>query len=112
MGAIPQLADVIPGMKYHHEKWEGGGYPEGIRGEQIPMQARIVSVADCFDAMTTSRPYQRAMEIPYVVRRIQELAPSRYDPVVVDAFVRAYHKGELVALSTESLAPILQAEAV
>jgi putative nucleotidyltransferase with HDIG domain len=112
MGAIPQLADVIPGMKYHHEKWEGGGYPEGIRGEQIPMQARIVSVADCFDAMTTSRPYQRAMEIPYVVRRIQELAPSRYDPVVVDAFVRAYHKGELVALPKESVAPILQAEAV
>jgi putative nucleotidyltransferase with HDIG domain len=112
MGAIPQLADVIPGMKYHHEKWEGGGYPEGIRGEQIPMQARIVSVADCFDAMTTSRPYQRAMEIPYVVRRIQELAPSRYDPVVVDAFVRAYHKGDLVALPRESLAPILQAEAV
>jgi putative nucleotidyltransferase with HDIG domain len=111
MGAIPQLADVIPGMKYHHEKWEGGGYPEGLRGEEIPLQARIVSVADCFDAMTTARPYQRAMDVAYVVKRIRELAPSRYDPRVVDAFVRAYHKGDLVP-EARILAPILQAEAV
>jgi HD-GYP domain-containing protein (c-di-GMP phosphodiesterase class II) len=111
MGAIPQLADVIPGMKYHHEKWEGGGYPEGLRGEEIPLQARIVAVADCFDAMTTTRPYQRAMEVGYVIRRIGELAPARYDPRVVEALVRAYHKGELVG-EVPILAPILQAEAV
>lgn len=112
MGAIPQLADVIPGMKYHHEKWEGGGYPEGLRGEDIPLQARIVAVADCFDAMTTTRPYQRAMEVGYVIRRIQELAPARYDPVVVEALVRAYHKGDLLGEPPASFAPILRAEAV
>ena len=62
MAAIPQLADIIPGMRNHHEKWEGGGYPDDLKAEQIPMQARIVAVADTFDAMTTTRPYQKAME--------------------------------------------------
>ena len=93
MSAIPQLADVIPGMKYHHEKWTGGGYPEGLSGEQIPLQARIVSVADTFDAMTTTRPYQKAMEIDFVVDRIRQFAGVRYDPRVVQAFLRAYEKG-------------------
>ena len=98
MSAIPQLADVIPGMKYHHEKYGGGGYPEGLAGEQIPLQARIVTVADTFDAMTTTRPYQQAMEIDYVVERIRQYAGARYDPVVVEAFVRAYEKGDLTPI--------------
>jgi HD-GYP domain-containing protein (c-di-GMP phosphodiesterase class II) len=98
VAAIPQLADVIPGMKYHHEKWSGGGYPEGLKGEEIPLQARIVTVADTFDAMTTTRPYQQAMEIDYVVKRIRQFAGARYDPVVVDAFVRAYEKGDLMPI--------------
>lgn len=98
MSAIPQLADVIPGMKYHHEKWGGGGYPEGLKGEQIPFQARIVTVADTFDAMTTTRPYQRAMENDYVVERIKQFAGIRYDPLVVEAFVRAYGKGQLMPI--------------
>ena len=71
METIPQLADIIPGMKYHHEKWEGGGYPDGLKGEQIPLQARIVAVADAFDAMTTTRPYQKAMEVSYVLERLR-----------------------------------------
>jgi putative nucleotidyltransferase with HDIG domain len=98
MSAIPQLADVIPGMRYHHEKWGGGGYPEGLKGEEIPMQARIVTVADTFDAMTTTRPYQQAMETDYVVERIKHFAGARYDPVVVEAFVRAYEKGNLTPI--------------
>lgn len=98
MSAIPQLADVIPGMKYHHEKWTGGGYPEGLKGEEIPLQARIVSVADTFDAMTTTRPYQQAMENDYVAERIKQFANIRYDPVVVEAFVRAYQKGNLTPI--------------
>ncbi|HLN81734.1 MAG TPA: HD domain-containing phosphohydrolase, partial [Thermoanaerobaculia bacterium] len=71
MEAIPQLHDVIPGMKYHHERWEGGGYPDGLAGEEIPLQGRIVSVADTFDAMTTTRPYQRAMDIRFVFQRLR-----------------------------------------
>jgi putative nucleotidyltransferase with HDIG domain len=98
MSAIPQLANVIPGMKYHHEKWGGGGYPDGLKGDQIPLQARIVTVADTFDAMTTTRPYQKAMEIDFVMSRIQSLVGSRFEPNVVAAFMRAYKKGDLVPI--------------
>ncbi|MGE5276047.1 MAG: HD domain-containing phosphohydrolase [Acidobacteriota bacterium] len=103
MGAIPQLADVIPGMKHHHEKWEGGGYPDGLKGEAIPMQARIVTVADTFDAMTTTRPYQKAMEIGYVIERIKSFSGIRYDPVVVEAFLRACAIGKLVPPAREEI---------
>jgi HD-GYP domain-containing protein (c-di-GMP phosphodiesterase class II) len=101
MSAIPQLADVIPGMRHHHEKWTGGGYPDGLAGERIPLQARIVSVADTFDAMTTTRPYQKAMEIDFVVDRIRQFAGVRYDPRVVQAFLRAYEKGDLMPIPVD-----------
>jgi len=96
METIPQLADIIPGMKYHHEKWEGGGYPDGLKGEQIPLQARIVAVADAFDAMTTTRPYQKAMEVSYVLERLREMSSKRFDGAVVEALARSHGKGELV----------------
>jgi HD-GYP domain-containing protein (c-di-GMP phosphodiesterase class II) len=95
MGGVAQLIDIIPGMKYHHEKWSGGGYPESLEGEQIPMQARIVAIADTFDAMTTNRPYQKAMELNYVVDKIKSFATTRFDPRVVDAFVNAVKRGDI-----------------
>jgi HD-GYP domain-containing protein (c-di-GMP phosphodiesterase class II) len=95
MGGVAQLIDIIPGMKYHHEKWSGGGYPESLEGEQIPMQARIVAIADTFDAMTTNRPYQKAMEVNYVVDKIKSFATTRFDPRVVDAFVNAVKRGDI-----------------
>ncbi|HZI67311.1 MAG TPA: HD-GYP domain-containing protein, partial [Thermoanaerobaculia bacterium] len=101
MSAIPELKDVIPGMKHHHERWEGGGYPDGLKGEDIPLQARIVSVADTFDAMTTTRPYQRAMDIRFVFQRLRDLAGNRFDPAVVAALIRSYEKGELVPIARE-----------
>jgi putative nucleotidyltransferase with HDIG domain len=102
MSAIPQLADVVPGMKHHHEKWEGGGYPDGLKGEEIPLLARIVSVADTFDAMTTTRPYQKAMEITFVVNRIQSLAGTRFDRRVTDVLLKAHQSGELVPVPAET----------
>jgi HD-GYP domain-containing protein (c-di-GMP phosphodiesterase class II) len=95
MSGVAQLIDIIPGMKYHHEKWSGGGYPEGLEGEQIPMQARIVAIADTFDAMTTNRPYQKAMELNYVVEKIKSFGGTRFDPRVVDAFVNAVKRGDI-----------------
>ena len=95
MSGVAQLIDVIPGMKYHHEQWGGGGYPDGLESEQIPMQARIVAIADTFDAMTTNRPYQKAMELGYVVEKIKSFAGTRFDPRVVDAFVNAVGRGEI-----------------
>ena len=95
MSGVAQLIDIIPGMKYHHEKWSGGGYPEGLEGEQIPMQARIVAIADTFDAMTTNRPYQKAMEIGYVVEKIKSFGGTRFDPRVVEAFVNGVKRGDI-----------------
>jgi HD-GYP domain-containing protein (c-di-GMP phosphodiesterase class II) len=95
MAGVAQLTDCIAGMKYHHEKWSGGGYPEGLEGEAIPMQARIVAIADTFDAMTTNRPYQKAMELSYVVEKIKSFGSTRFDPQVVDAFVQAVKRGDI-----------------
>jgi HD-GYP domain-containing protein (c-di-GMP phosphodiesterase class II) len=95
MSGVAQLIDIIPGMKYHHEKWGGGGYPDNLEGEGIPMQARIVAIADTFDAMTTNRPYQKAMELNYVVEKIKSFAGTRFDPRVVDAFVSAVGRGDI-----------------
>ncbi|MEY2549548.1 MAG: hypothetical protein QOD64_2130 [Verrucomicrobiota bacterium] len=95
MSGVAQLIDIIPGMKYHHEKWSGGGYPDGLTAEEIPMQARIVAIADTFDAMTTNRPYQKAMEINYVVEKIKSFAGTRFDPHVVDAFANAVKRGDI-----------------
>jgi len=106
MSAIPQLADVVPGMKHHHEKWEGGGYPDGLKGEKIPLLARIVSVADTFDAMTTTRPYQKAMEISYVIQRIQSLAGTRFDKRITDVLVKAYRNGDLLPSTVDTGASV------
>ncbi|MEO6324915.1 MAG: HD domain-containing phosphohydrolase [Thermoanaerobaculia bacterium] len=92
---IPQLRDVIPGIKHHHEKWEGGGYPDGLVREGIPFMARIVTVADTFDAMTTTRPYQKAMALDYVVSRIRSFSGTRFDPVVIAALEKAYAMRDL-----------------
>ncbi len=95
MSGVAQLIDIIPGMKYHHEKWSGGGYPDNLQGEQIPVQARIIAIADTFDAMTTNRPYQKAMELSYVVEKIKSFGGSRFDPSVVDGFVQAVRRGDI-----------------
>jgi HD-GYP domain-containing protein (c-di-GMP phosphodiesterase class II) len=95
MGGVAQLIDIIPGMKYHHEKWAGGGYPDGLKEIEIPMQARIVAIADTFDAMTTNRPYQKAMELDYVVEKIASFSGTRFDPRVVQAFIRAVKAGDI-----------------
>jgi putative two-component system response regulator len=92
---IPYLAPAIPAIKYHHERWNGGGYPDGLVGETIPLVARIVAVADSFDAMTTTRAYQDAKSLEQAYQEITEGARDLYDPVVVTAFVRSWDNGEV-----------------
>lgn len=93
LGSIPQMKEIIPGIRYHHERWSGGGYPDGIKEEQIPLIARIMGVADAFDAMTTNRPYQRAMTPVQAANRINELKITVYETKVVEAFNKAFRKG-------------------
>ena len=102
LSGVKALADIIPGMKHHHERFSGGGYPDGLVGEEIPLLARIIQIADSFDAMTTNRSYQRAMSMEAAVARVNELSGKICDPKVVEGLNRAYHSGELEA---ESLAP-------
>jgi len=97
LSEMPQMKDVIPAMRNHHERWSGGGYPDNLKGEEIPMIARIVQVADTFDAMTTNRPYQRAMRMDAAVARINELSGIVFDPRVVAAFKEAWIAGDLKA---------------
>lgn len=94
MGRIPQMKNIIAGMRFHHERWNGAGYPKGLKAEEIPLQARIVAVADTFDAMTTDRPYQKAFSEEEAVSRINDLKGIGLDPDVVGAFNRAFEAGE------------------
>ncbi|MFQ3589267.1 MAG: HD domain-containing phosphohydrolase [Chloracidobacterium sp.] len=95
MAEIPQMKKYVPGMYYHHECMDGRGYPLGLKGDQIPLMARIISVADTFDAMTTNRPYQRAMSTEVAVQKIWSFAGTRYDPAVVAALESALNAGKL-----------------
>ncbi|HKX83305.1 MAG TPA: HD-GYP domain-containing protein, partial [Pyrinomonadaceae bacterium] len=95
MSQIPAMKDFLPGMYMHHEMVNGMGYPQGLKDEEIPLQAKIVSVADTFDAMTIDRPYQKGMLLPDALKRIQELVGTRYDVKVVDALIRGCEAGEI-----------------
>ncbi|HEX3094923.1 MAG TPA: HD domain-containing phosphohydrolase, partial [Candidatus Angelobacter sp.] len=77
---VEALRDMLPGIELHHESLDGRGYPYGLKGEQIPLMPRIIMVADTFDAMTTNRPYQAAMDPEYVIRIINSLAATKFDP--------------------------------
>jgi HD-GYP domain-containing protein (c-di-GMP phosphodiesterase class II) len=95
MSQIPGIKDFLPGMYMHHEMVNGEGYPQGLKGDEIPLMARIVSVADTFDAMTTDRPYQKAMEFNAAVERLKTFVGTRYDERVVQAFVEACEEGQI-----------------
>jgi putative nucleotidyltransferase with HDIG domain len=81
---------VVPIVRHHHEQWDGKGYPTGISGSEIPLGARILAVVDCFDALTSDRPYRASMSIDQAFNILRERRGSMYDPLVVDCFIRAY----------------------
>jgi HD-GYP domain-containing protein (c-di-GMP phosphodiesterase class II) len=89
---------------YHHERWDGGGYPEGRSGEAIPLGARILAVADAFDAMTCDRPYRRARPIGHALAELFRCAGAQFDPTVVGAFLDSWETGEIEALVPAAVA--------
>jgi HAMP domain-containing protein len=95
MRPVAQLKNVLPGIELHHERMDGAGYPYGLRGDQIPLMARIISVADTLDAITTNRPYQSAMDLDYAMNSIRGLANTRFDPGVVAALESAILAGRI-----------------
>jgi HD-GYP domain-containing protein (c-di-GMP phosphodiesterase class II) len=95
MSQIPAMKEFLPGMYMHHEMVNGQGYPQGLKGDEIPLQARIISVADTFDAMTTDRPYQKAMEFEAALARIKSFVGTRYDERVVASLMAACDSGQI-----------------
>jgi len=92
---VTQLAEMLPGIELHHEALDGRGYPYGLHGDQIPLLARIIAVADTFDALTTTRPYQRAHTPEETLQIIRNLAGKRLDPDAVAALLSVYARGEI-----------------
>ena len=92
---VTQLAEMLPGIELHHEALDGRGYPYGLKGDQIPLLARVIAVADTFDALTTNRPYQRAHTPEQALDIIRSLAGKRLDPVPVAALLAVYERGEI-----------------
>lgn len=109
---IKQLADVLPAVLHHHEQWDGKGYPHGLAGEEIPQIARIMAVADAYDAMTSDRPYRNGMPDEKVDGIFKQGAGAHWDQAVVDAYFRAkedieairWHERPEVNLDEQSLA--------
>lgn len=95
---IPYLFPVIPIIRHHHERWDGKGYPSGLAGEQIPLPARIIAIADSFDVMTLEKPYRRACSLEEAYEEIVQGSGSRYDPRLVAAFLRLWQAGEIQAI--------------
>ena len=90
---IKKLKDIIPGILHHHEKYNGSGYPDRLSADNIPLYAKVICVADSFDAMTSNRPYRKAFSHEESVQEIEKCIGSQFDPVCGDAFLKAYRKG-------------------
>ena len=85
---ISDLREIIPAIRHHHEKFDGSGYPDGLKGLEIPLEARIMAVADAYDAMTSNRAYRKSMGHPVAVSRIREGSGRHFDPMIVDSFLK------------------------
>jgi HD-GYP domain-containing protein (c-di-GMP phosphodiesterase class II) len=94
LNPIKELEECIQGVKYHHENYDGSGYPEGLKGEEIPLIASIISVADTFDAMTTDRPYRKGLSKEDAVKEIERVSGRQLHPEICNVFVQLYKEGK------------------
>lgn len=96
--------EILPTVLHHHERWDGTGYPRGRAGERIPLEARILAVADSFDAMTSTRPYRAPRDAGDALEELRRCAGSQFDPALVGVFADAWGEGELDLLVWEAAA--------
>jgi len=87
--------DVITGIYSHHERYDGKGYPDGLKGEEIPLAGRIIAIADTFDALTTKRPYRKAFTVTQALSIMAENQGTQFDPHLLDLFLREVKKGKI-----------------
>ncbi len=95
IGSLGPAGEALPFVLYHHERWDGNGYPTGLSGTDIPEGARILAIADAFDAMTSTRPYRRALPVERALGEIKRCAGTQFDPAMADAFLEAWDAGAL-----------------
>lgn len=100
---IMGLSEMAKIVRYHQEAYDGSGYPEGLKGEAIPVGARIATVVDAFDAMITDRPYRKGMPIPKAIEELKRNRGTQFDPMVVDAFISLSEAGQLHPLHPNHL---------
>lgn len=97
LGQVPQLTPIIPLIRSHHERWDGQGYPDGLKGNEIPLGAAIIGLADAFDTMTSARPYHVPRSLSEALEEVQRCKGSQFHPEVVDTFVQLFHEPEWLA---------------
>ena len=95
-----KIASLMPGVKYHHERWDGKGYPEGLKGEEIPLLGRVLGVADFLDALSSDRSYRKGLSLDEALNMVKDLEGKAFDPVVVKAAVELHALGELALPAT------------
>jgi HD-GYP domain-containing protein (c-di-GMP phosphodiesterase class II) len=89
-------------VRYHHERFDGTGYPDGLKGEEIPLLARILSVADVYDAIASDRAYRRRMEEDKILQIMYGGSGTQFDPEIIDIFRQLYRAGEMTAITAET----------
>ncbi|GIV15821.1 MAG: hypothetical protein KatS3mg022_1256 [Armatimonadota bacterium] len=97
LAALPGMEPIVPVVRWHHERWDGKGYPDGLAGEQIPFLARLLAVADAFSAMTTDRPYRKGMDWQSALAELQRQKGKQFDPLMVDAFMAAVNRRKMLS---------------
>lgn len=92
---LPDMDYVIPAVVGHHERYDGTGYPRGLAGEEIPYMARILTIADCFDAMTAKRPYKQALPVAYAIDELEKNSGTQFDSALVSKFIALIYEGKI-----------------
>jgi putative nucleotidyltransferase with HDIG domain len=98
---VRSMSLAVPAVLYHHERWDGAGYPVGVEGDAIPWEARVLAVVDAFDAMTTDRSYRRAVTGDLAVAELERCLGTQFDPEVVRVFAGAWRDGSLADVTVE-----------
>lgn len=112
MSPVPEFREILPYMYHHHEKYASGGYPDGVKGDSIPLAARIIAVADTFDAMTSDRPYRNALSIEVALTEIDKNSGSQFDPLIVKVFDELYEQEKEWLIGVIDSSKILKEEAM
>jgi HD-GYP domain-containing protein (c-di-GMP phosphodiesterase class II) len=104
IAGIASLGPALPYVLFHHERWDGAGYPTRRVGLEIPVEGRLLAVVDAFDAMTSARPYREALTFEEAVAEVERCAGAQFDPAIAEAFGDAFTAGEIIASDRLSVA--------